>query len=81
VPTRWAKKGLVMREVLAAAGTREVDTTDGIRVVEADGRWALMLPDPSEAITHLWAEASTAAAAEDLLRVWAQVVVDADGAR
>ena len=81
VPTRWAKKGMVMREVLAAAGTREVDTTDGIRVVEADGRWALVLPDPSEAITHLWAEAPTAAAAEDLLRIWAQVVVDADGAR
>ena len=62
VPTPWARKGVVMREVLEAAGGREVDTTDGVRVVDRDGRWALVLPDPSEAVTHLWAEGPTAAA-------------------
>ena len=78
VPTPWAKKGLVMREVLGVAGGREVDTTDGVRVVEHDGRWGLVLPDPSEAVTHLWAEAPTAAAAEALLQEWAAVVVGAE---
>ena len=58
VPTPWAHKGLVMRAVLEAAGDRPVDTTDGVRVVEDDG-WALVLPDPAEAVTRLWAEAST----------------------
>ena len=33
-----------------------LDTTDGVRVVEEDGSWALVLPDPAEAVTHLWAE-------------------------
>jgi len=74
LPTPWARKGLVMREVLEAAGTRQVDTTDGVRVVEPDGRWALVLPDPSEAVTHLWAEGPTALAAEELLGQWARVV-------
>ena len=46
-----------MRAVVEAAGDRDVDTTDGVRVVEDDGRWALVLPDPAEAVTHLWAEA------------------------
>ncbi len=74
VPTPWARKGGVMREVLARAAGRQVDTTDGIRVVEPDGSWALVLPDPAEAVTHLWAEGDTAAAAEDLLARWAVVV-------
>ena len=60
MPTPWAAKGLVMRPVVEAAGTRELDTTDGVRVVEPDGRWVLVLPDPAEAVTHLWAEAPTA---------------------
>ncbi len=74
VPTPWAVKGAVMRHVIEAAGHREVDTTDGIRVVEGEGRWALVLPDPNQAVTHLWAEGPDAATATELLGRWAQVV-------
>jgi mannose-1-phosphate guanylyltransferase/phosphomannomutase len=74
VPTPWAAKGMVMRSVVEAAGDRELDTTDGVRVVEDDGRWVLVIPDPSEAVTDLWAEASDADAATDLLEEWAAVV-------
>ena len=77
VPTPWAVKGAVMRTVIEEAGRRLVDTTDGVRVVEADGRWALVLPDPSEAVTHLWAEAPDAAGAAALLAAWSTVVVRA----
>jgi mannose-1-phosphate guanylyltransferase/phosphomannomutase len=78
VPTPWAAKGMVMRAVVGAAGERELDTTDGVRVVERDGRWVLVLPDPAEAVTHLWAEGPDANAASDLLEEWAVVV---EGAR
>src|SRR5581483_7228420 len=57
VITPWAAKGTVMRAVLEAAGDRPVDTTDGVRVIEPDGSWAAVLPDPAEAVTHVWAEA------------------------
>jgi len=70
-------KGAVMRLVLEAAGEREIDTTDGVRIVQPDGSWALVLPDPAEAVTHVWAEAPNAAAASDLLTQWAQVVESA----
>jgi mannose-1-phosphate guanylyltransferase/phosphomannomutase len=60
--------------VLEAADGREVDTTDGVRVVEPNGGWALVLPDPAEAVTHVWAEAGDAAAATDLVTRWAEVV-------
>jgi mannose-1-phosphate guanylyltransferase/phosphomannomutase len=73
VPTPWAVKGTVMRRVLEAAGDREIDTTDGVRVVEPDGSWALVLPDPSSAVTHVWAEAKDASSAARLLTAWADV--------
>jgi mannose-1-phosphate guanylyltransferase/phosphomannomutase len=74
VPTPWSAKGAVMRAVLEGAAGRTVDTTDGVRVVEADGRWMLALPDPAEAITHLRAEASSDHAAAALLDEWVGVV-------
>ncbi|MCP2341786.1 mannose-1-phosphate guanyltransferase [Actinomadura rupiterrae] len=74
VPTPWAAKGSVMRTVVEAADGRTIDTTDGVRVVEDDGRWVLVLPDTSDAVTHLWAEGPDADAAQELLEEWAAVV-------
>jgi mannose-1-phosphate guanylyltransferase/phosphomannomutase len=74
VPTPWAHKGQVMRAVMEAAGERLVDTIDGVRVVEDDGSWALVLPDPAEAVTRLWAEARSDDKATELLDQWTDVV-------
>ncbi|MFD5318637.1 sugar phosphate nucleotidyltransferase [Streptomyces sp. NPDC127098] len=78
VITPWAIKGLVMRRVVEAAGDRSVDTTDGVRVVEPDGRWVLVLPDPAEAVTHLWAEGPDDATASELLDEWSVIVDSAE---
>ncbi len=77
MPTPWAAKGGVMRTVVEAAGTREVDTTDGVRVIEPDRGWVLVLPDPADAVTHLWAEGTDADTAQLLLDEWAAVVEQA----
>jgi mannose-1-phosphate guanylyltransferase/phosphomannomutase len=74
MPTPWAAKGMVMRTVVEAAGDRDIDTTDGVRVIEPDRGWILVLPDPSEAVTHLWAEGADADTAQALLDEWAAVV-------
>ena len=77
LPTPWAAKGSVMRAVVEAAGELEIDTTDGVRVVEGPLRWALVLPDLAEPITHVWAEGPDAATAADVLCRWCRVVEDA----
>ncbi|MFC4587773.1 mannose-1-phosphate guanyltransferase [Sphaerisporangium corydalis] len=79
VPTPWAAKGAVMRSVVEAADGYDLDTTDGVRVVEEDGGWALILPDPTEAVTHLWAEGDDLDIAQGLLERWARVVEQAVG--
>jgi mannose-1-phosphate guanylyltransferase/phosphomannomutase len=74
IPTPWAAKGSVMRTVVEAAGDHELDMTDGVRVIERDRGWVLVLPDPADAVTHLWAEGNDADTAQLLLDEWASVV-------
>jgi mannose-1-phosphate guanylyltransferase / phosphomannomutase len=78
VPTPWAAKGSVMRTVVEAAGDDPVDTTDGVRIVDPDRGWVLVLPDPADAVTHLWAEGHDADSAQLLLDQWAAVVEQAE---
>jgi mannose-1-phosphate guanylyltransferase/phosphomannomutase len=78
IPTPWVAKGKVMRTVVEAAGDRQIDTTDGVRVIEPGRGWILVLPDPSEAVTHLWAEGDALDEAAALLDEWAAVVQRAD---
>jgi mannose-1-phosphate guanylyltransferase / phosphomannomutase len=77
VPTPWASKGAVMRAAIEAADSRSLDTTDGVRVLEPDGSWALVLPDPTEAVTRVWAEGASTEAATTLAHRWADLVTRA----
>jgi mannose-1-phosphate guanylyltransferase/phosphomannomutase len=77
IPTPWAAKGSVMRTVVEAAGSNEIDTTDGVRVVVPGRGWVLALPDPADAVTHLWAEGNDADDAQLLMDEWAEVVEQA----
>ncbi|MGH3268134.1 MAG: sugar phosphate nucleotidyltransferase [Trebonia sp.] len=78
IPTPWAAKGSVMRTVVEAAADQSVDTTDGVRIIDPDRGWVLVLPDPADAVTHLWAEGTDADNAQLLLDEWATVVEQAD---
>jgi mannose-1-phosphate guanylyltransferase/phosphomannomutase len=77
VPTPWAAKGAVMREVVEHAGSARTDTTDGIKMIMPDGRWVLVIPDPAEAVTHLWAEGTDTADSARLLEKWGNIVAAA----
>ena len=62
VHTPWEQKGMVMRTLVERTHGRELVLVDGVKVLEEDG-WALVLPDPEEPITHVWAEAPSDAQA------------------
>ena len=61
VHTPWDQKGMVMRTLVERSQGRDLVLVDGVKVLEADG-WALVLPDPEEPLTHVWAEGPTATA-------------------
>ncbi|MGA2304415.1 MAG: sugar phosphate nucleotidyltransferase [Acidimicrobiales bacterium] len=67
VETPFEQKGLVMRtlmEQLAEEGS-ELVLIDGIKVLSPTG-WVLVVPDPEEPTTHVWAEGADLADSERL---------------
>jgi len=71
VPTPWDSKGTVMRTVMSAAKDREVVLVDGVKIIEPDG-WVLVLPDPEQPLTHVWAEAGSDQDARRFAQEWAR---------
>ena len=61
----WALKGLVMRVLTEQLKGRELDLTDGIKVLDERG-WAEVLPDPDEPLVHIYAEGDTREASAEL---------------
>lgn len=74
VPTAWSDKAAVMRAVHAAAQGHQMDLTEGVRVIEPDGAWCLVRPDPDEALTNLWVEAANDARASGVAQRWRRIV-------
>jgi mannose-1-phosphate guanylyltransferase/phosphomannomutase len=62
VVTPWEKKGIVMRAVMELSKDRPTVLVDGVKILHEDG-WCLVVPDPEEALTHIWAEAASEAGA------------------
>ena len=73
VVTPWEQKGLVMRSIVEAAAGRELVTVDGVKVLHDDG-WALVLPDPEDPVTHVWAEGPSDAEARNLAQEYARQI-------
>jgi mannose-1-phosphate guanylyltransferase/phosphomannomutase len=71
VVTPWEQKGTVMRTLVERIKDREVIMVDGVKVLHDDG-WALVLPDPEEPITHVWAEGASDGEARGLAQEYAR---------
>ncbi|MCS7066892.1 MAG: hypothetical protein NZL85_11560, partial [Fimbriimonadales bacterium] len=72
LPCPWEQKGRVMRHVAQQVQGR-VETIDGLKVYTESG-WALILPDASEPLIHLYAEAPTESDAERLLEQYTNLI-------
>ncbi|CAL9675023.1 sugar phosphate nucleotidyltransferase [Streptomyces sp. enrichment culture] len=80
IATPWSVKGVVMRNIAESPGEHVLDTTaDGVRIIEPDGGWALVLPDPTQAVTRVYAEAGNGGDSQRLLEKWADRVASAAG--
>ncbi|MGH8980437.1 MAG: sugar phosphate nucleotidyltransferase [Acidimicrobiales bacterium] len=62
VVTPWEQKGMVMRTLVEQLDGQDLVLIDGVKVPADDG-WALVLPDPDDPVTHVWAEGPSEARA------------------
>ncbi|HEV3400591.1 MAG TPA: hypothetical protein VG078_02125, partial [Acidimicrobiales bacterium] len=75
VDTPWEEKGMLMRRLVEVVKDDEVLLVDGVKVLRGSA-WALVLPDPEEPLTHVWAEAESDDHAHELVDEWAAKVRD-----
>ncbi len=73
VPTPMEQKGLVMRTLMEQLTEEGADLVlvDGIKVVSDEG-WALVVPDPADPVTHVWAEGADLASSEALVATYVE---------
>ena len=71
VVTPREQKGMLMRTLVERMKDREVVLVDGVKVIH-DGAWALMLPDPEDQVTHVWAEGPSDEEARSLAQEYAR---------
>jgi mannose-1-phosphate guanylyltransferase/phosphomannomutase len=71
VVTPWEEKGVLMRKFVERVKDRDVVLVDGVKVF-LDDSWALVLPDPDEPVTHVWAEADSDSKARGLAQEYAR---------
>jgi mannose-1-phosphate guanylyltransferase / phosphomannomutase len=74
VRTPWHLKGTVMREVAARADQEKLMLLDGVKILEGDGRWALVIPHGDEPLCRVWAEGATAAEADETAVRYARLI-------
>jgi mannose-1-phosphate guanylyltransferase/phosphomannomutase len=77
----WGKKGLVMRLLNEQLAGRDIDLTDGIKLLEPRG-WAQVLPDPDEPLLHFFAEGESAEISAELeqeIRGLVEAIMQGDG--
>jgi mannose-1-phosphate guanylyltransferase/phosphomannomutase len=60
-----------MRTLVETIKDRELVLVDGVKVLHDDG-WALVLPDPDEPVTHVWAEGPDEPAARNRAQEYAR---------
>jgi mannose-1-phosphate guanylyltransferase/phosphomannomutase len=73
VVTPWEKKGLVMRSVMELSHDKPTTLVDGVKIAYPDG-WCLVVPDPEEALTNVWAEGASETDARARAQEYARMV-------
>jgi mannose-1-phosphate guanylyltransferase/phosphomannomutase len=73
VATLREQKGLIMRTLMEQLAEEGADLVlvDGIKV-QADDGWALVVPDPEDPVTHVWAEGIDLPASVALARTYVE---------
>jgi mannose-1-phosphate guanylyltransferase/phosphomannomutase len=73
VATPMEQKGLIMRTLMEQVAEEEADLVlvDGIKVVTGDG-WVLVVPDPEDPVTHVWAEGADLPASSALASAYVE---------
>lgn len=70
----WETKGTVMRLLNQQYKERLGQQIDGIHIKLGESQWVLILPDPDSPVFHIYCQAPTQQAAQDLIEKYIRIV-------
>ena len=70
VPCSWHDKGAVMRRMVDHLKQEKLSLVDGIKITVGKEDWVQIVPDADDPVFHVFAEASSAGAARELLETF-----------
>jgi mannose-1-phosphate guanylyltransferase/phosphomannomutase len=73
VSCSWDKKGQTMRRALEEVKDKKHELVDGVKVY-VNGGWVLFVPDPDEALFHIWAESKDKTTTLGLLEIYSEKI-------
>jgi mannose-1-phosphate guanylyltransferase/phosphomannomutase len=73
VDCTWQQKGKIMRRMIETNADKPMEVIEGLKIYY-DQAWALMLPDPATPNFHIFAEAESQEAAEELLKQFSEKI-------
>lgn len=73
VPCSWDKKGQTMRMAIEETKGKKSELIDGVKIFFNNG-WVLLVPDPDEALFHIWAEAKDKTTAAGFLEIYSEKI-------
>jgi len=73
VPCPWSAKGRIMRRLYEMVCDQRIELLDGVKLFLADG-WALVIPDADGPFLQVYAEATSAVRADQILAEYADRV-------
>ncbi|MDR1474160.1 MAG: mannose-1-phosphate guanyltransferase [Endomicrobium sp.] len=74
VPCPWDKKGQTMRKAIESVKTKKADLIDGVKIHINDNTWVLVVPDPDQALFHIWAESKDKTTTLDILERYSEKI-------
>jgi mannose-1-phosphate guanylyltransferase/phosphomannomutase len=75
-PCPWDDKGKVMRYAMEYAKDKETQLIDGVKILQGDDEWILVLPDPDKPFVNIAVESTSEKKANDLLNKMLERVED-----
>lgn len=75
IVTPWDRKGTVMRSLVEQTKDLSVDLVDGVKIWHGTD-WVLIIPDTTEPVTHIWAEAASDPLARRLTDEYARRITE-----
>lgn len=73
IPCPWESKGIMMRKLTELTKGKKVEFVDGIKFYR-DKDWVLFLPDPDEALFHIYGESSSEENTKELMEEYIEKI-------